>query len=322
MIYLSMRQRFFSGDQMASDRVKPKKHKLSEMERKEEIAGYLFILPNFIGILIFVLFPTICSLLLGFVKWNPMQGLSNMRFAGLENFAGLANDALFTTSLKNNILFTIIYVPFSIVLALIVAGLLNRYVFFKVPIRLMTFMPYISSIVSVAYVWMILYYPSGGPINSILMSLGVQNPPQWLASPKTALISIIIMSIWHDVGYYMIIFLAAMQGISGELYESAAVDGAGGIKSFLKITVPMLGSNIMFVSILATINSFKVFDQVNTMVTDAGPGRSASVLVYAIYYYAFRKQNIGKASAIAVVLFLIIFVISMVQMRLKKKVTV
>ena len=121
---------------------------------------------------------------------------------------------------------------------------------------------------------------------------------------------------------YMIIFLAAMQGISGELYESAAVDGAGGIKSFLKITVPMLGSNIMFVSILATINSFKVFDQVNTMVTDAGPGRSASVLVYAIYYYAFRKQNIGKASAIAVVLFLIIFVISMVQMRLKKKVTV
>lgn len=297
------------------------KRKLTPLERKEERAGYLFMLPNFIGIIIFVLFPTVCSLLLGFAKWNPMKGFSDMKFAGLDNFAKLVEDDRFIASLTNNIIYTIIYVPVTICLALVIAGLLNKYVFCKVPIRLMCFMPYISSIVSVAYVWMILYYPNGGPINSILEAIGISNPPQWLVSTDTSLISVIIMSIWHDVGYYMIIFLAAMQSLSHEVYESAAIDGAGKIKSFFRITVPMLGTNIVFVSILATINSFKVFDQINIL-TQGGPGFSTNTLVYCIYYYAFRKQNVGYASAIALVLFLIIFIISMLQMKVRKKVEI
>ena len=297
------------------------RRKLTPLEKKEERAGYLFMLPNFIGIIIFVLFPTVCSLLLGFAEWNPMKGFSDLKFVGLENFAEMATDDRFIASLVNNIIYTIIYVPVTICLALLIAGLLNKYVFCKVPIRLMCFMPYISSIVSVAYVWMILYYPDGGPINSILSALGVSNPPQWLVSTDTSLISVVIMSIWHDVGYYMIIFLAAMQGLSQEVYESAAIDGAGKIKSFFRITVPMLGTNIVFVSILATINSFKVFDQINIL-TQGGPGLSTNTLVYAIYYYSFRKQNVGYASAIAVVLFLIIFIISMIQMKIRKKVEI
>ncbi len=297
------------------------RRKLTPLEKKEERAGYLFMLPNFIGIIIFVLFPTVCSLLLGFAEWNPMKGFSDLKFVGLENFAEMATDDRFIASLVNNIIYTIIYVPVTICLALLIAGLLNKYVFCKVPIRLMCFMPYISSIVSVAYVWMILYYPDGGPINSILSALGVSNPPQWLVSTDTSLISVVIMSIWHDVGYYMIIFLAAMQGLSQEVYESAAIDGAGKIKSFFRITVPMLGTNIVFVSILATINSFKVFDQINIL-TQGGPGLSTNTLVYAIYYYSFRKQNVGYASAIAVVLFLIIFIISMIQMKIRKKVKI
>ncbi len=306
---------------MAGFTGKKQKVPMSILEKKEERAGFLFMLPNFIGIIIFVLFPTVCSLLLGFTKWNPMKGLSDMKFAGLDNFAKMATDERFIASLKNNAFYTIIYVPLAICIALLIAGLLNKYVFCKVPIRLMVFMPYISSIVSVAYVWMILYYPNGGPINSVLSALGMSNPPQWLVSTDTSLLGVIIMSIWHDVGYYMIIFLAAMQGISHEIYESASMDGAGGIRSFFKITVPMLGSNILFVSILATINSFKVFDQINIL-TGGGPGYSTNVLVYCIYHYAFKKQNVGYASAIAVVLFLIIFIISMLQMKLKKKVEV
>ena len=259
--------------------------------------------------------------MLGFTKWNPMQGLSAIEFTGMDNFSRMLTDDRLKAALINNLVYTLFYVPLSVCIAFITAVLLNKFVFFKVPLRLMCFMPYISAMVSVAYVWLILLNPDGGPVNSILSMLGVKNLPGWFTKSNSALAGIILMSIWHDAGYYMIIFLSALQGLSKEIYESAKVDGANGFQTFFRITVPLMASNILFVSILATMNSFKVFDQINVL-TEGGPGYSTNVLVYCIYHYAFREQNIGYASAVAVLLFVLIMIISVVQVKLKEKYTV
>nr|WP_314459266.1 sugar ABC transporter permease [uncultured Clostridium sp.] len=297
------------------------KQKLSKRQLREERAGYLFVIPNFIGILIFVALPILFSLMLGFTRWNPMLGLSDIKFTGMENFMRMSSDGRLKEALMNNFTYTFTYVPLSVCLALVIAVLLNRFVFLKVPLRLMCFMPYISAMVSVAYVWLILLNPQGGLVNSVLAGLGVKNLPGWFTKSNSALAGIIVMSVWHDTGYYMIIFLSALQGLPREVYESARVDGAGGLQSFFRITIPMMGSNILFVSILATMNSFKVFDQINVL-TEGGPGYSTNVLVYCIYHYAFREQNIGYASAVAVLLFVIIILISVVQIKLKEKYTI
>lgn len=293
--------------------------RLSAMRLREERAGYLFILPNLIGIFVFVAAPILLSMILGFTKWNPMQGLAGIRFVGLDNFARLFSDERVMASLGNNLRYSFTYVPITICLALVLAGVLNQFVYGRVPLRMMCFMPYVSSMVSVAFVWMILFYPDYGPINGILTSVfGVANPPKWFVSSQWALTAITIMSVWHDVGYYTIILVSGMQSIPGELYEAARIDGASGIRSFFRITIPMLIPTLFFCTVLATINSFKVFDQVN-VITEGGPGYSTSVLVYCMYFYAFKQQDMGYASSIAWILFLIIFVLSMLQMRLRRK---
>ncbi len=295
--------------------------KLTRRQRREKLTGYLFVIPNFIGILMFVALPIVFSLILGFTKWNPMQGFSAIKFVGLDNFAGMLSDERVKAALINTLVYVVTYVPLSVGLAFVVAVLMNKYVFCKVPLRLMIFMPYISAMVSVAYVWLVLLNPNGGAVNSILKAIGIANPPGWFTKSNSALAGIIPVSVWHDFGYYMIIFLSQLQGISKEVYESARVDGAGGWQNFRYITLPLMGSNILFVSILATMNSFKVFDQVNIL-TEGGPGYATNVLVYVIYHYAFKQQNIGYASAIAVLLFVIVMVISTFQLKLRKKLAI
>ena len=297
------------------------KHRLNRMELREERAAYGFLFISLIGTVTFILVPIVMSMFLGFTTWNPMKGLAGVEFVGLDNFKTMLKDERLLAAVRNNLVYSLSYVPLTISIALVLAALLNKFVFFKVPIRMMTFMPYISSLVSVATVWMVLLYPDKGPINSILSNVfHVANPPQWFISSKWALKGIIMMSVWHDVGYYCIILLANMQGLSAEVYESAAVDGANSIQTFFRITVPMLTSSIFFCITLATINSFKIFDQVN-IITEGGPGFSTTVLVQAIYYYAFKEYKIGYAAAVALVLFLIIFAFSTVLQKLEEKFT-
>ena len=297
------------------------KHRLNRMELREERAAYGFLFISLIGTVTFILVPIIMSMFLGFTTWNPMKGLAGVEFVGLDNFKTMLKDERVLAAVRNNLVYSLSYVPLTISIALVLAALLNKFVFFKVPIRMMTFMPYISSLVSAATVWMVLLYPDKGPINSILSNVfHVANPPQWFISSKWALKGIIMMSVWHDVGYYCIILLANMQGLSAEVYESAAVDGANSIQTFFRITVPMLTSSIFFCITLATINSFKIFDQVN-IITEGGPGFSTTVLVQAIYYYAFKEYKIGYAAAVALVLFLIIFAFSTVLQKLEEKFT-
>lgn len=295
--------------------------KLNRMQRREERAGYGFLFLSLTGTTVFIVMPIVMSMILGFTEWNPMKGLAGLEFVGLENFRDMAGDQRVWAALRNNLVYSLSYVPLTIAIALAMAGLLNKFVFCKVPIRMMTFMPYISSLVSVATVWMVLLYPDNGPVNSILSHvLRIADPPKWFISSRWALKGIIMMSVWHDVGYYCIILLANMQGLSQEVYESAAVDGANAIQTFFRITVPMLSSSLFFCITLATINSFKIFDQVN-IITEGGPGFSTTVLVQSIYYYAFKEYRIGYGAAVAILLFLVIFVFSTVLQKLEERFT-
>lgn len=294
---------------------------MSRIQLREERAGYAFLLPSLIGTAIFIMIPIVMSMFLGFADWNPMKGLAGLDFVGLENFKEMLGDERVHSALRNNLIYSLSYVPLTIAIALVLAALLNKFVFFKIPIRMMTFMPYISSLVSVATVWMVLLYPENGPINSILANVfHVADPPGWFVSSDWALAGIIMMSVWHDVGYYCIILLANMQGLSQEVYESAAVDGANAVQTFFQITIPMLSPSLFFCITLATINSFKIFDQVN-IITEGGPGFSTTVLVQAIYYYAFKEFKIGYAAAVAIVLFLVIFIFSAVLQKVEEKCT-
>jgi ABC-type sugar transport system permease subunit len=295
------------------------KHRLTILRRQEERAGYLFILPNFLGIFIFIVLPVIFSLFLGFTRWNPMQGLRGISFVGIRNFVRIVDDERVIASLLNNLRFSATYVPVTICIALALAGVMNHYVHFRVPLRMMCFMPYISSLVSVSVVWMLLLYPKTGPVSMFLSNvLRIDNPPAWFVDSKWSLNGIALMSIWHDAGYFMIILISGMQNISRELYEAADIDGAGPVKSFFRITIPLLVPTLFFCIVIATINSFRVFDPVN-IITKGGPGYSSSTLVYAMYFNGFMFYEFGYASSIAWLLFVIIFVLSMAQLALRKR---
>ncbi|RCW55404.1 carbohydrate ABC transporter membrane protein 1 (CUT1 family) [Halanaerobium sp. ST460_2HS_T2] len=285
------------------------------MVSKNRKTAYFFLLPNFIGFFIFTLIPVAIAFFLCFVRWD----FSNpMRFVGLKNFAYMFQDQTFLIALKNTFFFTLVSVPSTMVISLGLAILLNKIIKGVKFLRTMYFIPYITSMVAVAIVWNMLYSPSMGPINNFLRNMGVNNPPGWTASTDWSMIAIIIMSVWKQIGYYMVIYLAGLQGIPSHLYEAATIDGANSWQKFRYVTLPMLTPTTFFVSIMLLIGSFKVFTQVMVM-TSGGPGRSSNVLVYYIYNQAFVYNRFGYASAIAFVLFFIVLAITIFQFKKEEK---
>ena len=175
---------------------------------KENITGFLFILPGFVGFVIFILIPVAMSLGLSFTEWNFLKGWGAIEFTGLENFIGLFSDDWFKASMINNLVFTAVTVPALLVLGLIMAEIINRHTYGGKGIRAMIFIPYIASIVAVCTVWQVLLQPSYGPINQFLMSLGIENPPRWLVDERWALAAVMIINIWTQVGYYVSVYMA------------------------------------------------------------------------------------------------------------------
>jgi multiple sugar transport system permease protein len=284
----------------------------------DTLAGWSFILPSILGFSTLTVLPILLSLVISFTSWNFLDGLGGMKFIGFDNFKQLVSDKWFVDSLTNNLLFVVGTVPATIVLSLLTAIAINKGVFLKAPIRLMIFMPYVSSIVAVSIVWGTLYNPSIGPINSFLRSIGIADPPGWLSTSAWALPAIMIMTVWANIGYNMIIYLAGLQGISQDLYEAAKIDGANSMKSFFNITVPLLSPTTFFVLITSIIHSFQVFIAVFVM-TKGGPGSSTTVLTYYAYRTGFDFYKMGYSSAMAWVLFLIIFVITYLQWQGQKR---
>lgn len=287
-------------------------------ELKTNLVGYSFIIPNFIGYFIFIFIPVCFSFVLSVMKWDGSD--APMKFVGLQNFAKLAKDSTFIISLQNTFWYAIFTVPLTLVAALLIAVLLNSKIKGMVVYRTAFFFPYVASLVAVGAVWNMLFQPEFGPINEFLKWVGVANPPKWCASTDWAMWVIIIVSVWKYMGYYMVVYLAALQGISADLYEAAGIDGATGWKKLWYITIPMLTPTTFFVVIMLTIQCFKVFDLIYVM-TGGGPGRATNVLVNHIYNAAFVDFKFGYASASALVLFAIVLVVTLIQLRGEKKFT-
>ncbi len=294
------------------------------MEKKRSLnnenrLGLFFMMPSLIGFLAFTLIPVLISVSISFTSWDIISGIENINWVGLDNYAQMLKDSYFIKSLQNNLYYTVIFVPGSMLLALLLALGLNRRPYGQNAVKAMIFIPYISNIVVVSIIWMAMLQPYSGPINSLLSAMGIAKPPMWLTKRSSAMPSIILVNIWFNVGYSMIIFLAGLQNIPRELYEAAEMDGAGAFRQFFSLTVPLLSPTTFFILVTTMINSFKVFGTVNIM-TQGGPsGDATTVLVFHIYRSAFRYYKMGYASAMSIVLFLMIFLVTIIQWQGQKK---
>ena len=290
---------------------------LKKRKLKENLVAYSFILPNFLGFAVFTLGPILFAVYLAFTKWN---GSGAITFVGFKNFINLWSDSRFLTSLKNTIVYSVAVVPLTVVASLFLAILLNQKIYARNFFRTVNFFPYVASLVAVAVVWNMLFNPAKGPVNMLLSFLGVsdENLPRWAADKDWAMFTVILFSVWKNAGYYMIIYLAGLQGISTQLYEAATLDGATKRQQFWYVTLPQLRPTTFFVVVMLTIQCFKVYDQIY-MITQGGPGTSTLVLVYHIYNTAFISWDLGYASAIAMVLFILVLIVTLIQFRGEKK---
>ena len=290
-------------------------------QTKRDFVAYSFIAPNFIGFAIFTLGPVIFAFVLAFLNWD---GNNLISFAGIENFAKMFGNKRFLASLRNTVVYCLATVPLTLIAALGLAVILNQKVRGRNFFRTVSFFPYVASLVAVAAVWNMLFSPAkSGPVNMILYNLGVaaKDLPKWSAGKNWVMFTVILFSVWKNMGYYMVIYLAGLQGINAELYEASSLDGANTWQRFRYITWPQLQPTTFFVTIILTINCFKVYDIVY-MLAGGNTGvlnESAIVLVYHIYEEAFRNWNLGYASAVSMVLFLIVLAITLVQFRGEKK---
>ncbi len=291
--------------------------KLSKAAQRETLASYVFMAPMLIGVIVLVLIPVLATIVLGFTDWNFVAGFEQVKFIGLDNFSKLLDDDIFLVSMKNNFLLLFV-VPIGMAVSLLLAIIINSHVYLKDTMKVIYFMPYISSVVAVAVVFQVLFHPSFGPINQFLMSIGIENPPKWLSDINFALPSVMFIMIWVQIGFQLIIYMAALQNIPRDLYEAAEIDGANGWQKFKKITLPMLSSTSFFLLIIGIIGTFKVFDLI-AVLTAGGPSNSTSVAVYYLYETAFVNLKSGYASAIAIVLLLFVFIITLIQWIAQKK---
>lgn len=292
---------------------KIKGNRILSRETKRDLVAYSFIAPNFIGFCVFTLIPIVFAFGLAFLKWD---GSNPIEWAGISNFLRLKDDIFFHAALKNTIIYCVGTVPLTMIFSLALAIVLNQKVKGRGIFRTLAFFPYVASLVAITAVWKMLFHPSKGPINTLLLRLGVEqeNLPQWFTG-SLVLLSMILFSVWKYMGYYMVIYLAGLQGISAELYEAASLDGAGTWAKFRYVTWPQLSSTTFFVVVMLTINCFKVYD-IAVMLAGGGSGElttSSTVLVYYIYQKAFVDWDLGYSSAVAMVLFLMVLFVTIIQ---------
>jgi multiple sugar transport system permease protein len=293
----------------------PTKPRSNARARRNALVGWSFILPNFIGFAVLTLIPMAAAFVIAFMKWDSY---SPPEFVGLDNFERMLRDDSFWIALGNTAYYAAGHIPLTVLAALGLALLLNKRIRGLGFFRTAMFFPYITSLVAVAVVWNMLFNPTMGPINQFLELIGIADPPGWTTSSAWAMPAVIITSVWRDMGYYMVLYLAGLQAIPQEYYEAAEVDGANAWQRFWNITIPSLRPTTFFVIIMVTIASFKVFDLIVVM-TQGGPGRSTLVLSQLIYREGITENRFGYSSAISLVLFLIVLVFTVVQFRIQKR---
>lgn len=282
--------------------------------RGQAVAGWLLISPALLHLCVFALWPIGFVVYMSLYRW-PLLG-DTRSFAGLSNFRILLGDGAFWHALLNSALFTLT-VPVSLILALLLASLLAQPLRLRGLLRTLYFLPVVTSTVAVAMVFSWVYHPEFGLLNYGLSLLGVDGP-NWLGDPRSALPALMIMSVWKGLGYSVVIYLAGISAIPKDLYEVAALEGAGAWHRFWHVTVPLLKPTTVFLAVTGVIGSFQVFTAVYTM-TEGGPLRSTDVVVYHIFRSAFERFHLGYASAQALALFAVILAVTLLQVRLLRK---
>lgn len=276
----------------------------------------VFLAPSLIGMLLFIVYPILSSLWLSFHDWNLLKPPV---FVGLDNFAALWRDDDFWRAMSYTVRFILLYVPLVFVLGLALALFLNQKLRGIVIVRTATFLPVVASWVVVSLIWKWIFNPQYGLVNAALKSIGISGPA-WLFEPQTALYAMVITSVWKDVGYMALIYLGGLQGISETYYEAARIDGATRWQSLWAITLPLLSPTMFFVAITLLINYFQMFDQVWLMpMRDSAADRQVEVIVTEVVKNAFSYSRMGYASAMSWVLFILIFIITFVQLTLQKR---
>ncbi len=315
-----------------------KKFKMGRLEKRNTLVALSFIAPNFLGFAIFTLIPVVMSVFMSLTESNT-GALFGSKWVGLANYADIFNtakvgakiaeDGLFAgltyffnrvdlgIALKNTVFYTIVTVPLTLVCSIALALVLNRAVKGAVGFRAIFFFPYVASMVAICVCWNFMLMKNG-PVNQLLNSVGIPFNKSWTADSTMAMWAIILVSVWRSMGYYMVIYLAALQGVPRELYEAATVDGANKWQQFRNVTLPQLRPTTFFASIMLIIGCFKIYDTVAIM-TGGGPGRATKMLVTYIYDTAFVNFKYGMASAIAMVLLVIVLIVTVIQFSMEKK---
>jgi ABC-type sugar transport system permease subunit len=274
--------------------------------------AFLFILPALINFIVFKYIPIISAAWVSLWHYSLLGGFRG--FAGLENYAAMLEDPTFWNALRVTAIFTLVKVPTLVVFALGLALLMQGEAWIVKIVRASIYSPVVTSMIVVSIVWGMMYHSQIGLINSILRSLGFQ-AVAFLSDPGRALPAVIVVTLWRDVGFSMIILMAGLKGIPETFYEAAAIDGASHWQSFLHITLPLLRRVILFVVVTQTIFAFQVFTPIFAL-TKGGPQDATKVIVYYIYQHAFLFQDMAYASAMSMVVLVIILVVSLIQMRL------
>ena len=288
----------------------------------QQSEAYLFLLPSFAGFLIFVVIPVLGSLALSFMNWNL---LTPPRFVGLNNYSNLTRDPIFAQSFWNTIFYTVTIVPLQLAAGLAVALALNQAIRGVKLYRLIFFMPVVSSVVAAALVFQFMFNRDFGLISAIFWKFGDWtglpiSPPDWLNSSAWAKPAVVILTLWKNMGFTMVIYLAGLQAVPHELYEAARVDGANAWQRFRNVTLPLISPTTFFLLVIQMIGAFQLFSEPYVMTRgQGGPAHATASLVFYIYESAFKFSQMGKASVIAWVLFAFILVCTLVQNRLQRR---
>ncbi len=291
------------------------RHGMSRRARRDALTFLAFVAPNFVLLGVFTFWPVLYSLYLSFLKWNMVA--KTRPFIGLANYEAMLSDKVFWLVVRNTFVLAAGTVFIKLALALAVALALNRKMRARSLYRAVIFSPTFTTSVAVAMVWSWILEPNYGLLRVALNAVGLASP-NWLGDVNWALPAVMIVVIWSGLGYDMVIFLAGLQGIPAELYEAARVDGASPAQVFFKITFPLLSPTTFFLMIISVIGALKAFDVVAVM-TGGGPLNSSNVYVLYLYQNAFKWFKAGYASALALVLFVVILLITVGQMRLSKR---
>lgn len=283
--------------------------------------AYVFLLPSLIGFLLFTVLPVLGALVLSFVNWNL---LSPPKFVGVANYVELlTRDAIFRTVFGNTLFFTITVVPLQLALGLVLAVALNRPMRGLTIYRTIYFMPVVTTIVAAALVFQWMFNRDFGIISAAIWKLGEWTgvpltPPDWLNSTTWARWAVVILTLWKNIGFTIVIYLAALQAVPQDLYDAADVDGATAWQRFRNVTVPMVSPTTFFLLVIQMIGAFQLFSEAFVM-TNGGPAQATMTIVYYIYQNAFQFGRMGKAAAIAWILFAFIFACTFVQTRLQRR---